>query len=38
MSIMKFYMLDVFGEARYSGNQLAVFLARPGLSGEEMTS
>lgn len=36
MSIMKFYMLDVFGEARYSGNQLAVFLARPGLSGEEM--
>ena len=36
MSNMKFFILDVFGEARYSGNQLAVVLAPPGLTGLEM--
>ncbi len=33
---MKFFIVDVFGETRYSGNQLAVFMAKPGLTSEEM--
>jgi trans-2,3-dihydro-3-hydroxyanthranilate isomerase len=34
--IMKFYIVDVFAEEKYQGNQLAVFLADSGLSGGEM--
>jgi trans-2,3-dihydro-3-hydroxyanthranilate isomerase len=32
----KFYITDVFGAGRYSGNQLATFLNAAGISGEEM--
>jgi trans-2,3-dihydro-3-hydroxyanthranilate isomerase len=34
----KFYICDVFGEGKYSGNQLAVFFNCDTLSGEEMQS
>lgn len=33
---MKFYLLDVFGNSRYTGNQLAVFLDTGNLSSGEM--
>ena len=33
---MKFHILDVFAETHYSGNQLAVFLCRKPISGEDM--
>jgi trans-2,3-dihydro-3-hydroxyanthranilate isomerase len=33
---MIFYLLDVFGNTRYSGNQLAVFMDFGELSGEQM--
>jgi trans-2,3-dihydro-3-hydroxyanthranilate isomerase len=33
---LRFYIVDVFAEERYAGNQLAVFRAAGGLSGEEM--
>jgi len=35
---MKFYILDVFARHRFEGNQLAVFMAPEGLSGDEMQS
>jgi trans-2,3-dihydro-3-hydroxyanthranilate isomerase len=31
-----FYILDVFAEEKYAGNQLAVFRSAAGISGEEM--
>lgn len=33
-----FYILDVFAEKKYAGNQLAVFRNAAGISGEEMQS
>ncbi|MEC1260351.1 PhzF family phenazine biosynthesis protein [Bacillus swezeyi] len=33
---MEFYLVDVFAETKYAGNQLAVFKAEKNLSGEEM--
>jgi trans-2,3-dihydro-3-hydroxyanthranilate isomerase len=33
---MKFYIVDVFAEAKYQGNQLAVFLDDGSLPGDEM--
>jgi trans-2,3-dihydro-3-hydroxyanthranilate isomerase len=33
---MKFHIVDVFADGRYSGNQLAVFICRSTLSDEEM--
>jgi trans-2,3-dihydro-3-hydroxyanthranilate isomerase len=33
---LRFYIVDVFAESKYAGNQLAVFRAAGGLSGEEM--
>lgn len=33
---MKFFIMDVFGRQRYSGNQLAVFFDDGGVDGEEM--
>ena len=33
---MDFYITDVFGQTKYSGNQLATFLHCAGLSSEEM--
>jgi trans-2,3-dihydro-3-hydroxyanthranilate isomerase len=36
MTIPTFYILDVFAETRYAGNQLAVFRHAAGLSSDEM--
>jgi len=36
MKKLPFYIVDVFAEKKYSGNQLAVFRRADGLSGEEM--
>lgn len=36
MDKLVFYIVDVFAEQRYAGNQLAVFRRGGGLSGEEM--
>jgi len=36
MSTLKYYLLDVFTEERFSGNQLAVFLGGKDLSSREM--
>lgn len=36
MSQLTFYILDVFAERKYAGNQLAVFRGAGGTSGEEM--
>jgi trans-2,3-dihydro-3-hydroxyanthranilate isomerase len=36
MSHLKFYILDVFAEEKYTGNQLAVFRDVADLSGEMM--
>jgi len=36
MSPLTFYILDVFAEKKYTGNQLAVFMGTPGLSDCEM--
>ncbi|MCJ7581319.1 MAG: PhzF family phenazine biosynthesis protein [Candidatus Aminicenantes bacterium] len=36
MSLLKFYILDVFAEEKYTGNQLAVFRDAADLSGEMM--
>jgi trans-2,3-dihydro-3-hydroxyanthranilate isomerase len=33
---MKFYIVDVFGKGKYTGNQLAVFIAREALETGEM--
>ncbi|MDD3537828.1 MAG: PhzF family phenazine biosynthesis protein [Eubacteriales bacterium] len=33
---MKFYIIDVFAEEKYQGNQLAVFLPDRDISKEEM--
>ena len=33
---MKFYIVDVFAEAKYQGNQLAVFIPDREISKEEM--
>ena len=33
---MEFYLVDVFAEEQYAGNQLAVFLASPELDGDQM--
>jgi trans-2,3-dihydro-3-hydroxyanthranilate isomerase len=33
---LRFYIVDVFGESKYSGNQLAVFRDSGNLTGEEM--
>lgn len=38
MNGLSFYILDVFTEKKYSGNQLAVFLKAGGLSSVEMQS
>ncbi len=38
MDELTFYILDVFAEQKYAGNQLAVFREAGGLSGEEMLS
>lgn len=38
MKKLKYYMIDVFAEKRFSGNQLAVFTDGSGLSGETMQS
>ena len=38
MSSVSFYILDVFTEKKYSGNQLAVFVNAGGISSEEMQS
>ncbi len=35
---MKYFIVDVFAERRYSGNQLGVFLAGPGLRDQTMQS
>ncbi len=36
MSQLKFYILDVFAEEKYTGNQLAVFRDAADVSGEMM--
>ena len=36
MKDLNFYIVDVFAEEKYAGNQLAVFLDTAGLSGSEM--
>ncbi len=36
MHNLEFYIVDVFAEERYAGNQLAVFLNTAGLTGSEM--
>ncbi len=36
MSGLAFYIVDVFAEKKYAGNQLAVFRGAGGLSGDEM--
>jgi len=36
MKKLSFYIVDVFAEKKYAGNQLAVLRAAEGLSGEEM--
>ncbi|PMB05634.1 phenazine biosynthesis protein, partial [Fischerella thermalis CCMEE 5196] len=36
MSSLKFYIVDVFAEAKYTGNQLAVFPDAANLSTEQM--
>ena len=36
MNKLPFYIVDVFAETKYAGNQLAVFRKAKGLSGEEM--
>ena len=36
MSKVIFYILDVFAEEKYAGNQLAVFRGGGGLSGAQM--
>ena len=36
MKKLPFYIVDVFAEKKYAGNQLAVFREAGGLSGEEM--
>ena len=36
MRNLKFYIVDVFAEKKYSGNQLAVFRDAGDLSDEEM--
>jgi trans-2,3-dihydro-3-hydroxyanthranilate isomerase len=36
MSGLDFYIVDVFAEKKYAGNQLAVFRGGSALSGEEM--
>jgi len=38
MKILNYYIVDVFAEQKYQGNQLAVFLDTKGLSKEEMQS
>ena len=38
MRILDYYIVDVFAEAKYRGNQLAVFMDTKGLSTEEMQS
>ncbi|MBD3274983.1 MAG: PhzF family phenazine biosynthesis isomerase, partial [Candidatus Marinimicrobia bacterium] len=36
MKDLSFYIVDVFAEEKFAGNQLAVFLNTAGLSGDEM--
>ena len=36
MSSLPYYIVDVFAEQKYAGNQLAVFRGASGLSGDEM--
>ena len=36
MNALRFYILDVFAEKKYAGNQLAVFRHPAGISGKEM--
>ena len=36
MSGLKFYLVDVFGQEKYAGNQLAVFMNAGGLSTVQM--
>jgi trans-2,3-dihydro-3-hydroxyanthranilate isomerase len=38
MNRLPFYILDVFTEKKYAGNQLAVFRGAGGISSEEMQS
>lgn len=33
---MEFYLVDVFAETKYTGNQLAVFKAEKNLSSDKM--
>ena len=36
MKNLRFYIVDVFAESKYAGNQLAVFRGADGLSGDDM--
>ncbi len=36
MGNLNFYIVDVFAEEKYQGNQLAVFTGTPGMTGEQM--